>query len=59
MCLFLFFCRDYTQINTRELDYSYDDCDEGTSLQIDKYRIQGQVEDVSDLVSNLGMRYQI
>jgi len=33
------------------LDYAYDDSDEGTSLQIDKYRIHGQVEDVADLVS--------
>lgn len=38
----------YTQINSRELDYSYDDEDEGSSLHIDKYRIQQ--ESISDLV---------
>lgn len=44
-------CREYTHINSRELDYNYDDSEEGTSLQIDKYRIHGHVDDVSELVS--------
>nr|AAQ55113.1 p63/73 beta variant [Spisula solidissima] len=39
----------YTQINSRDLDYSYEDSDEGASLHIDKFRIHGN--DVSDLLN--------
>ena len=42
---------EYTNISSRELDYSYDDSEEGTSLQIDKFRIQQDA--ISDLVSQL------
>ena len=41
--------REYTNISSRELDYSYDDSDEGTSVHIDKFRIQQDA--ISDLVS--------
>jgi len=42
---------EYTQINSRELEYSYDDSEDGvgTSLQIDKYSIQRN--DISDLLN--------
>lgn len=39
----------YTGINTRELDYTYDDTEEGTSVQIDKFRIQQDA--ISDLLN--------
>lgn len=40
---------EYTNISSRELDYSYDDSEEGTSLQIDKFRIQQDA--ISDLLN--------
>nr|ACK28179.1 p53 [Mya arenaria] len=42
---------DYTHINTRELDYSYDDSEDGTSLQVEKFRINQHHTDVSDLLN--------
>lgn len=41
--------REYTNISSRELDYSYDDSEEGTSLHIDKFRINQDA--ISDLLN--------
>ncbi|XP_045162894.2 tumor protein 63 isoform X2 [Mercenaria mercenaria] len=40
---------NFTHINSRDLDYSYEDADEGASLQIDKFRINSN--EVSDLLN--------
>ncbi|KAH3823150.1 tumor protein 63-like isoform X2 [Dreissena polymorpha] len=40
---------DYTHINARELSYTYDDSDESTTMQVEKFKISHQ--DVSDLLN--------
>lgn len=40
---------EYTNISSRELEYAYSDSEEGTSLQIDKFRIQQDA--ISDLLN--------